>query len=363
MEENLKQAQKKAYEKLKKTGCYAVIYGFKRGVKDVIPLYPPLCKKSQEEVDQFVKAFSTGKEGTKIVVYVLYKSQIPNLDIVFGGKEMSKELTGPIDGFENLGATESFKDMVDSSLVDKAIAIYDTKLNPYGINDSPFSEESEYYDELRSNFSTPAIIEDYIADYENETDPDSIEFVDTLNKILNSIKPDTDDMPPKPPYLEPLEEEVEEDMYGFEAMSISNLESLTSALAKALEVSGSVTIINKFIDEDLDMDFNDQLTFIKNTVDLSNSKLVMDEILSAAETLLDDVQIELLTESLEGGVQVPEEEEFGEIEGEYEEPEDWSTVDEEEPIGEEEEIEEIEEIQEEPVDEEPVENIPEEENI
>lgn len=125
----------------------------------------------------------------------------------------------------------------------------------------------------------------------------------------------------------------DEERYGFEAMSRTGLEGLTSALSKALKEVGSVVVIQRILQEDFGYDFEDQITFIKNTTDLSDSKMVLDEIVSAAETMLDDVQLELLTEvfnsdmiDIEGFEEEPE---FDE----YEEPDDWSSVD--EPISEE----------------------------
>lgn len=83
-----------------------------------------------------------------------------------------------------------------------------------------------------------------------------------------------------------------EEMYGFEAMSKTNLESLMKTLSSALKVEGSVGVIQSILEEDLSDDFNDQITFIKNTTGLSNSEMVLSELLQAAETLLDDVQID-----------------------------------------------------------------------
>ena len=132
-------------------------------------------------------------------------------------------------------------------------------------------------------------------------------------------------------YLDKAREDMslnEEEMYGFEAISKTGLEDLTQALAAAIKTGGSIGVIQFILKEDFSSDFNDQLTFIKNTTDLSDSKAVMDEILKAAETLLDDVQIEVLADDLNGPEEMPNEE--SEELGEYEEPEDWSLVDEEE---------------------------------
>lgn len=133
-------------------------------------------------------------------------------------------------------------------------------------------------------------------------------------------------------------ESVTEDMYGFEAISRTGLEALTEALSSAIKTAGSVGVIQFLLNEDLGTDFEDQITFIKNTTDLSDSNKVLNEILQAAETLLDDVQIELLVQSLEGPEEMVEEGNPEEFEEEYQEPEDWSSVD-SEPVSEEEIVE------------------------
>lgn len=128
--------------------------------------------------------------------------------------------------------------------------------------------------------------------------------------------------------------EPAEEMYGFEAISRTDMEDLTKALSSALKTLGSVGVIQFLINEDLGVDFEDQITFIKNTTDLSDSNKVLNEIIQAAETLLDDVQIELLVQSLGESDNEAMDEVFDDGE-EYEEPEDWSSVDEVEPIEEE----------------------------
>jgi hypothetical protein len=148
---------------------------------------------------------------------------------------------------------------------------------------------------------------------------------------------------------------VGEEMYGFEAISRTGLEDLTQALASSIKTVGSVGVIQFLLSEDFGTDFNDQITFIKNTTDLSDSKMVIDEILKAAETLLDDVQIEVLVNDMGSPEGIPDDEvETGENEfDEYQEPEDWSTVDQpaeepvEEPVEGEELVEEETELEEE----------------
>lgn len=72
-------AIRRAFRLIKRKGCYAVIYAYTQGSGTVF-LNPPLCKDNQEEVQKFVDAFKRGKEGTKVVVDVLYKSQIDDMD-------------------------------------------------------------------------------------------------------------------------------------------------------------------------------------------------------------------------------------------------------------------------------------------
>ena len=121
--------------------------------------------------------------------------------------------------------------------------------------------------------------------------------------------------------------ENEEELYGLEALEKTNLGALQSILAQQLQKLGSIQVLEKIIDKaELGPDFLDQVTFIKNTTDLSNTNEVLNGILDAAETLLDDVQVANLMESME----IPEYEEEEQPEedlGEYEEPEDWGQVD------------------------------------
>lgn len=156
---------------------------------------------------------------------------------------------------------------------------------------------------------------------------------------------------------ESFEEEDEdeyddEEMSGFEAMSMAGLERLTTSLASALKEVGSVVVLQTILEQDYGDEFNDEITFIKNTTDLSNSKEVLDKVLSASELMLDNVQMELLAEAFETPSTFDEvfPDEMEEELGEYQEPEDWSTVDqpEEEPNNEEENLE----LEEEPVEEE-----------
>lgn len=113
---------------------------------------------------------------------------------------------------------------------------------------------------------------------------------------------------------------------SFEAMSTEGLESLQAVLANQLESFGSIQVIENIINSpnELTESFKEQITFIKNTADLSDTTEILTEILSAAETLLDNIQIELLTDDLETEFQeFEQEQEFDE----YEEPDSWDQVD------------------------------------
>ena len=134
-------------------------------------------------------------------------------------------------------------------------------------------------------------------------------------------------------------EEYEEEMYGFEAMSTPDLESFQAVIADKLNKEGSISTLEKLMDRDLTYDFTEQINYIKNTSDLSNTNEVLNEILKAAETLLDDMQIETLVEELsKDELEEPEEMADQEFE-EYQEPENWSKVDETEEVVEEEPVE------------------------
>jgi uncharacterized Zn finger protein (UPF0148 family) len=69
-------AQVKSYNILKKNPkVFGVIYAFTQyGGKHILDR--PLAKMSQSEIDDFVRSFSHGKESTKVVVDVMYQSQL-----------------------------------------------------------------------------------------------------------------------------------------------------------------------------------------------------------------------------------------------------------------------------------------------
>lgn len=73
---DLDKAQVKAFKLLtSRQTPYAVIYAYDQG-KGKVYLDKPLVKKSQDEVDEFVNSFSTGKQAQQIVAYVFYQSQV-----------------------------------------------------------------------------------------------------------------------------------------------------------------------------------------------------------------------------------------------------------------------------------------------
>lgn len=72
----LDKAQVKAFKLLtSKQAPYAVIYAYDQG-KGKVYLDKPLAKKNQNEVNEFVNGFSTGKQTQQIVAYVFYQSQV-----------------------------------------------------------------------------------------------------------------------------------------------------------------------------------------------------------------------------------------------------------------------------------------------
>lgn len=114
---------------------------------------------------------------------------------------------------------------------------------------------------------------------------------------------------------------MKEELYGLEALERVGLDKLQSTLASVINENGAIWLINQLLDtENLPSEYRDELFFIKNTIDLSDTNLVLNELLNSSETLLDDTQIELVVEAL-----APEEpeEEFSE----YEEPDNWDEVD------------------------------------
>ena len=81
--DKVEEAKEKAYKLLKKNPkLFAVIYAYNQG-KEKIALNPVLGKYNQEGLDDFIKSFSKGKEGTKVNVDVLYQSKINQYDKIF----------------------------------------------------------------------------------------------------------------------------------------------------------------------------------------------------------------------------------------------------------------------------------------
>lgn len=108
---------------------------------------------------------------------------------------------------------------------------------------------------------------------------------------------------------------------AYEAMGSQILDNFRTALSSSISEEGAITTITKLLDfTDLNEEFSEELYFIKNTVDLTNTTEVVNLVLNSAETLLSDYEVEVLIEVLSP---VEEDESIGE----YEEPEDWSTVD------------------------------------
>lgn len=135
-------------------------------------------------------------------------------------------------------------------------------------------------------------------------------------------------------------DETEKEM--FEAMDRNSITEFQASVSDSISRIGSLGTIQLLLDSELADSFQDELFFIKNTYDLSDTQLVSQAILNAGETLLENSELEQAIETLKNSSEEENEEEFGE----YEEPEDWSTVDQPE-----EEVVETEEVtEEEPVE-------------
>jgi hypothetical protein len=135
----------------------------------------------------------------------------------------------------------------------------------------------------------------------------------------------------------------------FEAMNRNSITDFQASVSDSISRIGSLGTIQLLLDSELADSFQDELFFIKNTYDLSDTQLVSQAILDAGETLLEDGELERAMEILKNSSEEENEDEFGE----YEEPEDWSEVDQveegevEEPVEGEEITEEETEVEEE----------------
>ena len=123
---------------------------------------------------------------------------------------------------------------------------------------------------------------------------------------------------------------------ALEAIERGGLDRLQSVFAQLLEKIGAIQLLDNINNapDDFGSDYYDQVNFIKNTIDLSDTNEVLNELLSASETLLDDTQIELLADDLENSgedsdlMEEPAEgEEFPEEDWEDEGNYDWSSDD------------------------------------
>ena len=163
-----------------------------------------------------------------------------------------------------------------------------------------------YQDKLdTSDKSTPSLYNDFIAQYQ--------EFIDTAK--IQPVKVSVSMMVTEGP-----KDSLELDE-AYEAMGSQVLDNFRTALSSSISDEGSISTITKLLDfNDLNADFNGELYFIKNAVDLTNTTEVVNLILNSAETLLSDYEIQSLMEFLSSV------EDEGDI-GEYREPEDWLMVD------------------------------------
>lgn len=123
---------------------------------------------------------------------------------------------------------------------------------------------------------------------------------------------------------------------ALEAIERTGLDRLQSVFAQLLEKIGAIQLLDNINNapDDFGSDYYDQINFIKNTMDLSDTNEVLNELLKASETLLDDTQIELLADDLENSgedfnlmEETPEGEEFPEEDWEDEGDYDWSSDD------------------------------------
>lgn len=123
---------------------------------------------------------------------------------------------------------------------------------------------------------------------------------------------------------------------ALEAIERTGLDRLQSVFAQLLEKIGAIQLLDNINNapDDFGSDYYDQVNFIKNTVDLSDTNEVLNELLDASETLLDDTQIELLADDLENSgedfdfmEESGEGEEFSEEDWEDEGNYDWSSDD------------------------------------
>lgn len=130
---------------------------------------------------------------------------------------------------------------------------------------------------------------------------------------------------------------------ALEAIERTGLGRLQSIFAQLLEKIGAIQLLDNINNapEGFGSDYYDQVNFIKNTVDLSDTNEVLNELLDASETLLDDTQIELLADDLENSgedfdfmEESAEGEEFPEEDWEDEGDYDWSSDDSQETEGE-----------------------------
>lgn len=123
---------------------------------------------------------------------------------------------------------------------------------------------------------------------------------------------------------------------ALEAIERTGLDRLQSVFAQLLEKIGAIQLLDNINNapDDFGSDYYGQVNFIKNTVDLSDTNEVLNELLNASETLLDDTQIELLADDLENSdedsdfmEELDEGEEFPEEDWEDEGNYDWSSDD------------------------------------
>lgn len=108
-------AQVAAYKKLKQTGEYAAIYGYSFPGQGKIYLSKPIIKRSQEDVQDFINGFRTGKEATKVVVDVFYQTQLDGIEDALRSRKLIESFKKPLKEDLKLGDKVVISGINDSS--------------------------------------------------------------------------------------------------------------------------------------------------------------------------------------------------------------------------------------------------------
>ena len=109
------EAQRKAFNILKKKKPYAVIYAYSQGDGKIF-LNPPLVKQSQEQVNAFVNSFRRPRQSTQVTVDVFYLSQLEKLEDYFASLEhpIEEEVDFDKDSVDPVWASEVIKSIAET---------------------------------------------------------------------------------------------------------------------------------------------------------------------------------------------------------------------------------------------------------